>query len=118
LKVLEFPVPDDACRYLETIAPDAVVVDAHHPDLKAPVGALGRLLRLVSSAGQRGRRLPLVVLNSPGMSEDVRTSFLDAGGFLVPTGRQAHRHVVRLTRLLCGLHDECCNVRDADRITL
>ena len=39
IRTLELTSPDEACRVLETLTPDAIVLDCHHAELNCPLFA-------------------------------------------------------------------------------
>jgi hypothetical protein len=113
LRALELPCPDDACRVLETIAPDAVVLDSHHASLKTVSGPAGRILRVIAEHGTQDRQIPLIVLAAAGTSAELHRAFLGCNAVLVPSRLQTYRHIAALVRRLCGLPDGCCAVGES-----
>ena len=113
LRILDLATPEDATRAFATIAPDAVVVDSHHEALKLLSTPARDLLRAVHAQRQeRTREIPLALLNSAGVAQELRSAFLDAGAILVPAQFQPYRHLIRLVRRLCGFAQSCCAVGD------
>jgi CheY-like chemotaxis protein len=110
LRVVEVPNPEDACRVLETISPDAIVLDSHHSELKRMAGAAVRLLRLLRAHDPNKRHIPMVVLTSAGISVDLRRAFVNIGALMVPAHLQTHRQLAALIRRLCGLTEPCCEI--------
>jgi CheY-like chemotaxis protein len=110
IHTLELPDLDDACRLLETLAPDAVVLDTHHPSLKCVSFGIVRLLDALSALGHDGRFVPRIVLTSAGLKLDLKTVFVSGGAVLLPAHLQHYRQLATLIRKLCGLPDDCCVV--------
>lgn len=108
LRALELPNPTRACRMLEMIAPDAVVLDSHHPDFKFRSQAALRLLQVAATYKRSGRNTAFVVLNSAGFSSELKNVFLDAGAVLLPVRLQTYRYLARLVRHQCGFSGDCC----------
>jgi hypothetical protein len=108
LRVLEFTDPLEACRVLETITPEAVVLDSHHPDLKHQTEVTARLMRALS--GNENQRVPLVILSSTGLSAGLQRTLIRAGGVFLPVRLQTYREIAAVVRRLCGLAESCCVV--------
>jgi hypothetical protein len=109
IQTLELRDLNDACRVLESLAPDAVVLDTHHPALKCVSSGIARLLDALSALGHDGRFVPRIVLTSAGLKLDLKTVFVRGGAVLLPAHLQNYRQLATLIRRLCGLPD-CCVV--------
>jgi hypothetical protein len=107
LRALELPSPLEACRVLETVIPDAIVVDSHHPELKDPSDAATLLVDVLTAHRYDGLYIPLVVLTSNGLGEAQRL-LLCAGAVLLPAHLQTYREIAAIVRRLCGLANTCC----------
>jgi hypothetical protein len=93
---------------LDMIAPDAAVLDSHHPDFRRRSEAALRLSQVAAAYRKSGRNTSFVVLSSAGFPNELRDVFLDAGVFLLPVRLQSYRYLVRLLRHRCGLLGDCC----------
>jgi hypothetical protein len=119
LKILDLPTPEVAVRSFALIAPEAVIIDSHHPALKRLSEPVLNLLRAVPRHHHgRTRQTALIFLNSTGVSPELREAFLDAGAIVVQSGRQSYRQLIRLVRQLSGYANDCCTVGDLPKITL
>ena len=98
----------DACRVLETIVPDALVIDTHAPALQVVSPAMLTLLELARNSRHQARRVHLVVLTSAGLSALLRTICLDAGAVLLGAETQTHRAMISVIRRICGMSGSCC----------
>lgn len=109
LRAFELPDLPEACRVLETITPDAIVLDSHHPDLQDASAAAVSLLRILKMHHDERPRIPLVVLTSSGIKA-LRPTFVRAGAVLLPVHSQTYREIATVIRQLCGLPAGCCDV--------
>ena len=57
IRTLELTSPDEACRVLETLTPDAIVLDCHHAQLNYLSESADRLLEAI--AARRGPAPPV-----------------------------------------------------------
>ena len=106
LDVLELQSAAQACRVLEIIRPDVVVLDSHHSDLKSMSETVFYLLRILTTSDSQ--KSHLIILSSTGLSPELRRAFVDAGAGLVPSQLQTYRQISAIVRRLCGLPDGCC----------
>ena len=119
LRILDLPTPEVAVRLFGLIAPDAVIIDSHHPALKRLSAQVLNLLRVVPRQHHgRTRQTALIFLNSTGVSPELREAFHDAGAIVVQTDLQSYRQLIRLVRQLSGYAENCCTVGDLPKITL
>jgi hypothetical protein len=110
LTVLDLRSPDEAVRVLSTIAPDAIVVDSHHPALNPPSSVYAKLLRSIETIRATRPTAPLIVLTSTGLSVDTAEDWHRTGAVFLPSHKQTYRQVAALARSLCGLPAGCCPV--------
>jgi CheY-like chemotaxis protein len=108
LQTLELPDPSDACRLLETLAPDAIVLDTHHPSLQQMSSDVVRLLHALNALGRDGQFVPRIILSSAGLAPELRLAFVRGGAVLLPAHFQHYRRIAVLVRRLCGLPEDCC----------
>jgi hypothetical protein len=109
LAPLEFADAAEACRLLETLAVDAMVLDSHCSQLQRVGPSVMRLLKLSAVQHRAGTvRTPVVVLPSRRLSSELRLAFDEAGALFLPVHRQTYREIATVVRRLCGLPDGCC----------
>ena len=88
LTVLDLRSPEEAVRVLTTIAPDAIVVDSHHPALKHSSLLCARLLRSIETIRTTVPTAPLIVLTSAGLSCNSAEDWERAGAVFLPSHKQ------------------------------
>jgi hypothetical protein len=109
LTPLELPSPSDT-SLLDTVVPEAVVLDCRHAELKRPSRALASILEVLESIRGRNPNVPLVVLGAPRMRDELRQTLLGAEAFILPPQFQTNRQIAVFVRALCGLPGDCCLV--------
>ena len=116
LDAIEFACPTEACRIVRTIAPDALVVDSHHPELARMSTSAKGLLRELRTMTDGGQPVPLLVLSSAELTSSLRAAFLSLGALLLPTRRQTYRQIAATLRRLCDLPGPCCEVGETPHL--
>lgn len=109
VEAVEIPSPQDACRILQTVVPDLIVIDSRHPLLHQSSTVAANLVKTVTFAHDF-IHTPLVVLDAAEVSEDVRSCWRRPGAVFLSTRGQTYRELAVVVRRLCGLPDRCCSV--------